>query len=175
MTFVLDIDDANKLYKFAKAFIDPNEPIGGYTLVACEIENNILTATMLSKAALCKVKFRVDGENGVCFIAPPAHRFTKQDCIVEVKDSDSETSYTTQKGTQTFKKPYYEAKVFPYNMDKEPKETLWMSSALLSKTAAAFDKYIKVDFLGERDGLYLSDNKGTKAVVMPIKPPKGEN
>lgn len=175
MKFSLTIDDANELYKFAKAFIDPKCSRESFTLIACELDGGVLTATMLNGVALCKIKVKATGENGMCFIAPPQKKFKAQDCFIDIDDSKTETSYTTAGGTQTFRKPYFEPRVFSYPMDKEPKETLWIDPSLLSKTIGAFDKNVRVDFLGKREGLYLSDKKGNKAVVLPMNPPKGEN
>lgn len=175
MKFSLTIDAANELYKFAKAFIDPKYPRAGFTLIACEVADGELTATMLNGAALCKVKVRASGENGVCFIAPPQKKFKKQDVFVEIDDNETETTYRSAGGMQSFEKPKYNPEVFRYPMDKEAKETLWMEPALLSKTVGAFDEGVRVDFLGTREGLYLSDKKGNKAVVLPMTPPKGEN
>ena len=47
--FTIDYENANKLYKFAKAFIDAKNYIEKFTLIQCEITKNELKATMISR------------------------------------------------------------------------------------------------------------------------------
>lgn len=123
MKFSLTIDDANELYKFAKAFIDPKSPREVFALIDCKLDNGVLVATMLDGYVLCKVRVRATGEDGECFIVPPRKKFKAQDTFVEIDDNKNETSYITERGTETFRKPKFEPWHCRYRMeDKEPKK-----------------------------------------------------
>lgn len=176
MKFTLSLDNANELYRFAKAYIDPKCSITKFTTIACQIEGKTLTATMLDGTIACQLKLVVDSDtDGECFIAPPVKAFKRSDAFVTVEDSEKETIYKTAMGSSSYHKPdLSDPSVF--DLDKimnEPIESLWINPKKLAAALNAFDDTVKIDFTGKRSGVILS-NLHTKAIAMPVNPPKGE-
>lgn len=175
MEFTLSLDNANELYRFAKAYIDPKCYITNFTTIACQIEGKILTATMLDGNMACELKLAVDSNtDGECFIAPPAKAFKRSDAFVVVEDSEKETLYKTAIGSSSYRKPdLLDPSVFDLDkIVKEPIKSLWINPKKLATALSAFDDTVKVDFTGKTNGVILS-NSHTKAIVLPVRPPKG--
>lgn len=173
MRFSLTPDSANELYRFAKVFVDPKCYHESLTLIACEISNGILTATMVNQYSVCKLTLPVKGEDGVCFITPPQKKFSSKDVAVIIDDDESETSYTTSITKQTFLKSAHGEKVFPYPPDAEPKARIWMNPTLLAKSLGAFaTEIVRIDVFSDKEGIRLSNEYGQKAMVLPCHPPR---
>ena len=104
--FTIDYENANKLYKFAKAFIDAKNYREKFTLIQCEITKNELKATMMSgiSAGVIRLPILCD-EEMILFIAPPTKPFKKNDFSVIVSDNEKETTYTTVNGSMSIRKP----------------------------------------------------------------------
>lgn len=176
MKFTLNLDNANELYRFAKAYIDPECFRTNFTTIACCIENKVLTATMLDGYMGCILKMSVDCDtDGECFITPPSKAFKRSDVFVVVEDSEKETVYKTAGGSQSYRKPDLTNPTI-FDLSKtmgEPKESIWIDPTKLAKALGAFHDTIRVDFIGKLNGVVLS-NEHTKALVLPKSPPKGE-
>ena len=176
MEFTLNLESANTLYRFAKAYIDPRCLQTNFKTIACRIEDGMLTATMLDTTKACLLKLHVDcNENGTCFIAPPMKSFKKSDVFVKVEDSDKETAYKTAVGSQTYRKPdLHEPQILDINkLMTDPIECVWIEAEKLATALSAFNGIVKMDYIGRLNGLVLSD-PFHKAIVLPVNPPKGE-
>lgn len=176
MEFTLNLNNANELYRFAKAYINPKCLRTDFTLIACQIEGKILTATMLDGFMACQLKLIVDSDtDGECFIVPPVKAFKRSDVLVMVEDTEKETTYKTAMGSLSYRKPdLSNPSVFDLDkIVKEPIESLWINPKNLAMALSAFDDTVKVDFTGKLSGVILS-NSHTKAIVRPVMPPKGE-
>ncbi len=176
MEFTLNLENANELYRFAKAYINPKCVRTEFTTIACRIEDKILTATMLDGISGCELQLSVDSDvDGECFIAPPTKAFKRSDAFVLVEDNKNETIYKTAIGSNSYRKPdWHEPSIFNLSKTmKEPIESLWIDPKKLSAALNAFKNTVRVDFTGKFSGVILS-NSHTKAIVLPVKPPKGE-
>lgn len=174
MKFSLTPDSANELYQFAKAFIDPKCYHDACKLIACEISNDVLTATMVNLYSMCKIMLPTKGEDGVCFIAPPQKKFSLRDKVVIVNDEEAETRYITGISTQIFPKSAKGEKIYPYPPEAEPKARVWVKPSLLVKSLKAFSTdYVKIDVFSDNEAIRLSGDPCHKAIVMPCHPPKG--
>ena len=77
--FTINYENANKLYKFAKAFIDAKNFRKKFTLIQCEITKNMLKATMISGISACVIRLPIIcDEEMILFIAPPTKPFKKK-------------------------------------------------------------------------------------------------
>ena len=176
MEFTLNLENANELYRFAKAYINPKCFRTEFTTIACRIEDKTLTATMMDVASGCELQLSVDSDvDGECFIVPPTKAFKRSDAFVLVEDNKNETIYKTAIGSNSYRKPdLHEPSIFNLNkVMKEPIESLWIDPKKLSAALNAFENTVRVDFTGKFSGVILS-NSHTKAIVLPVKPPKGE-
>ena len=173
--FTIDYENANKLYKFAKAFIDVKNYREKFTLIQCEITPNELKATMISNmsAGVIKLPILCD-EEMILFIAPPTKPFNKNDLNVIVSDNEKETIYTTVNGSMSIRKrPIADKKLFDVENKcfLEAKETAWIDPKLLYKSLSGFDTdIVKLDFLGENRGVMISSRE-EKSIVLPKKKP----
>lgn len=175
MKFTLDYLQANTLYEFAKAYCDKGgKPL--FQMIHCKINDGILTATMVQGACGALVTMKVGGENGECYIVPPASKYKKTDYIVEIESDEKTTTYTTHNGSQVLKKPdCAEDYVFDLKpLFKDPIESVWFSPSTLAKCLSAFgDERVKIDFIGSKNGVVVTGASG-KAIVLPMRPPQGE-
>ena len=173
--FTIDYENANKLYKFAKAFIDAKNYREKFTLIQCEITKNELKATMISgiSAGVIRLPILCD-EEMILFIAPPTKPFKKNDFSVIVSDNEKETTYTTVNGSMSIRKPPIADKELFDVENKcfsEAKETAWIDPKLLYQSLSGFnDDIIKLDFLGENKGVMIS-SKEAKSIVLPKRKP----
>ena len=173
--FTIDYENANKLYKFAKAFIDAKNYREKFTLIQCEITKNELKATMTSgiSAGVIRLPIFCD-EEMILFIAPPTKPFKKNDFSVIVSDNEKETTYTTVNGSMSIRKPPIADKELFDVENKcfsEAKETAWIDPKLLYQSLSGFnDDIIKLDFLGENNGVMIS-SKEAKSIVLPKRKP----
>lgn len=173
--FTIDYENANKLYKFAKAFIDAKNYREKFTLIQCEITKNELKATMISRISAGVIRLPIFcDEEMILFIAPPTKPFKKNDFSVIVSDNEKETTYTTVNGSMSIRKPPIADKELFDVENKcfsEAKETAWIDPKLLYQSLSGFnDDIIKLDFLGENKGVMIS-SKQAKSIVLPKRKP----
>ena len=178
MKFTLDIDSANTLIKYAKAYILPNNPRELYRMVKVEIERQNITATMLTGISVVTCRFRTmeeSSESGTMFIRPPLTPFKKSDTFVTVEDTEKETVYTTANGKTALPKEntdyssYCSTEQF---FKGDALATIYIDGNLLARSIGCMGNLVKVEFLGELKGVRLTSREG-KSIVLPINPTKG--
>ncbi len=178
MKFTLNVDDANALIKYAKAYVLPNNPRELYRMIKVEIEKQSITATMLTNASVIICHFRTmedNSENGTMFIRPPLTKFKRKDMFVTVEDSEKETVYITASGKVTLQKEdtVYSWLSTEHFFTKDAISTIYVDGNLLSRSIGCMGNTVKVEFLGDTNGLRLTSREG-KAIVLPISPKKAE-
>lgn len=185
MVFTIATINANRLYAHAKA-----ERLGQskalrpqLSLIQCHIKGNIFTAQFINREGCseftCEVK---DGEDGIFWLAPPPKKFNpkKESFYITIEDCHESTTYITAQGKQTIMKPNYAEDEFKLQSfwSKEPQATVYMNpKVLMSALSAYVDNAtklpVKIEFLGEKTGLYISGKFDEKTFVLPVNVKNG--
>lgn len=177
MTVKLDVDSANTLIRYAKAYVDPNISQELYRMVKIEIDGVNVTATMLTRhsTAVCRLHAtNVSADHEVMFIRTPLTLFKKSDDFVTIEDTETETVYTTARGRTALPKVDADYSKFMQTeqfFKTEPLATVYFDGDLLARSLACMGKPVMISFLGELNGVRLTSREGD-TIVLPINPNK---
>lgn len=179
MEFKLTVQQANDLREFSKLIKVTKKAVRDarvYDLIECRISGGFLTAKIFVGAALTSFECRAEGEEGLCFIAPPTTRFSEKDGVyVTVTAEEDCTIYTTERSSVTlpFKRNQSEStlncfgKEAVYTMRVNPK--LW--AEVLSEYAACGNDSVQIECTEKYVWPdYISDEHGRKTAVMEMSP-----
>ncbi|MEY8320318.1 hypothetical protein AAK894_04455 [Lachnospiraceae bacterium 46-61] len=184
MKFILSIDSANTLVRFAKGYIDYSLYVEKYKVAHCSISENKLTANLINAYSFAEITIpitKVENKENICFLPIPKRLFSKQDGVVSVLVEEDNVTYHTENGSYLFKitQSYGELTNIK-GYWRESKGSTYFNPKLLINSLQPFANHktpICIDWLGESNGVMISQSNNDeeyKSLVLPVKKPKGE-
>lgn len=179
MKFNMTVETVNRLLAFSKA-LKIDDPHQRFPMIQCNITENVLTAQFISNTACteftCVISsFEPIPPTGDFWLMPPQKRFTgRKDLTVFIENDDKATTYHSGEIKQVCEKPddcspdRFQMK---YVWGYEPKKQLFVDAELLSRVLSSYGKdTVKMQYLGEKKGFYITNRQGEKSLVLPINP-----
>ena len=179
--FQLGTPDANKLVRFARAFIDQKNPRRVFTMAHGKIDGKMLYVQGADgyrafKLALPLLSASI--EQGEFLLSPPSGLFDKRSAYVEVTAGMDATTYrnlndsitlSVEKGDYPNFDSVWELKAA--DKASEKLET-YFSPSLLASSLKAFDQKlpVKMTFTTDRAPVLITQGNA-KAIVLPVRNP----
>ena len=184
MKFILSIDNANELVRFAKGYIDYSLCVEKCDIAHCTVNEDKLTAHLINRYSFAEITIpikNVENKEDICFLPIPKRLLTKQDGEVSVSVEKDNVTYHTKNGSNVIRMTQcYSALIDTKGYWRESKCSTYFDPKLLIKSLQPFTKHktpIRIDWLGEFNGVMISQSKNDeeyKSLVLPVRVPKGE-
>lgn len=176
MRINLNYDAFDRIMKATKPFVAKGGARVAYTQLRLESTGEKVTVTALD--GVKAVQLTVDAENGTEYgkmLIPWMKPIGKKGAYAQLIDDKGSITVQTELEMRTFRKVQeeYMNTDWLFKIDEAPAVTFFYDPRELSEALSAFTDKVRIDYLGPRRGLVISDlAHNQRALVLPMKPPE---